>query len=519
MRDRIARAAALPALALALAACGGPERPPPVVVAAVDGADWSVVRSLWEDGRLPHLKALAERGATAKLRSGYGSKSVVVWTSIATGVVAERHGITDFVLPTAAGDVPAASTARKVPAIWNMLDASGRRAAVLGFWATWPAEATRGLVVSDRALSTIDARVWPPERAGEVDALAERLHATANPFPSNSRAALDRLMARLAVEVADERFDLVIFYLKSVDHISHEYWKYYRPGRLGPVDPDDRERYGDLVPAAYEAVDGAIGAVVEAYGPAARYVVLSDHGFYGLRREKVRVSIDLDRLFEALGFLELSDDGVDMARTRLFTYSTPYSSERKKVRCALAGRDPGGTVLPGECARLRSRLERELDQVRWSDGEAGFTVEDAAGPATQGADFVVIVRSTVPAPPLRIRGTPVDGVVGEVNRISGSHGGGTPGIFLAAGPGIAPGTSLGVVDLHDVTPTLLYALGLPVAEDFDGRARTELFDARFGERHPLTRIASWGERRAAEAPASEVDAELLDELRALGYLD
>ena len=72
--------------------------------------------------------------------------------------------------------------------------------------------------------------------------------------------------------------------------------------------------------------------------------------------------------------------------------------------------------------------------------------------------------------------------------------------------------------VHDLAPTVLYALGLPVAEDFAGQARTGLFRSEFVAANPVRRIASWGESPRGETPASPRDRELLDELAALGYL-
>jgi hypothetical protein len=52
----------------------------PLVVIGIDGGEWKVIRRLWAEGKLPHLKAIAERGATATLRTAYNS-SPVIWTT------------------------------------------------------------------------------------------------------------------------------------------------------------------------------------------------------------------------------------------------------------------------------------------------------------------------------------------------------------------------------------------------------------------------------------------------------
>ena len=99
---------------LALFGCGRPaedSRARPLLVVGIDGGEWKVIEKLWAQDELPHLKTLADRGLRTRLKTAYNS-SPVIWTTIATGVIPKRHGITDFVVPTAQGDVPVSSGLR-----------------------------------------------------------------------------------------------------------------------------------------------------------------------------------------------------------------------------------------------------------------------------------------------------------------------------------------------------------------------------------------------------------------------
>jgi len=93
-----------------------------------------------------------------------------------------------------------------------------------------------------------------------------------------------------------------------------------------------------------------------------------------------------------------------------------------------------------------------------------------------------------------------------------------PGIFIAAGPAFQPGRvdGLGVLD---VMPTLLYLKGFAVAEDMPGRIPEGLFEAGFRANHPEQRIASYRGAAGGTDDATEVDGQMLDRLRALGYID
>lgn len=171
------------ALALALA-CGEPSQAPEpdsrprVLILGFDGADLRWVDRLRAQGQLPHIGGLVSRGVSAPLETVH-YWSPIIWTSIATGVEPERHGIGAFLLDT---DLPAArpggpdaepveveaaevardtepqelvDTAkpasvlnRRRPAFWNVLSHYDRSVGVLAWWATYPAEPVKGFVVS-----------------------------------------------------------------------------------------------------------------------------------------------------------------------------------------------------------------------------------------------------------------------------------------------------------------------------------------------------------------------------------
>jgi len=102
--------------------------------------------------KLPSFSALRQQGAWGRLRSLKPLLSPVVWTTIATGRTPLDHHISDFTaLDRATGErVPVTSRMRTVKALWNIFSDQGRTAAVIGWWATWPAESIQGTIVSDR---------------------------------------------------------------------------------------------------------------------------------------------------------------------------------------------------------------------------------------------------------------------------------------------------------------------------------------------------------------------------------
>ena len=248
--------------------------------------------------------------------------------------------------------------------------------------------------------------------------------------------------------------------------------------------------------------------------------MISDHGFHATaREEETKVLLNLDAVLEHLGYLKHKGGAVDFARTQIYSYASSNFRQARFVRFALAGREKEGTVRPEQRAALRDRLTEDLRGVTYSGGEPVFFVRDARPKeVTEGADFVIGVSKVGASETLRVKGAPWKGAVSGIDRISGTHTTTTHGILIAAGPDIDPKANLAEIDVHDITPTLLFGLGLPVAEDFDGEAYPQLFREEFRKRHPLRKIKSWGVRKAQNGQASKADDQLLDELRSLRYI-
>ena len=70
--------------------------------------------------------------------------------------------------------------------------------------------------------------------------------------------------------------------------------------------------------------------------------------------------------------------------------------------------------------------------------------------------------------------------------------------------------------VHDIAPTVLERLGLPLSEELSGRPLVEAFESP----HVIARVPRYGAPvHTPHALPSEIDPELNEKLDALGYLD
>jgi hypothetical protein len=125
-------------------------------------------------------------------------------------------------------------------------------------------------------------------------------------------------------------------------------------------------------------------------------------------------------------------------------------------------------------------LEAYYRQV---DGEVGSVLESL------GPEDLFLVVSGFGMEPVSATKRLLARIVGDP-AATGTHENAPDGFLLAYGAHVEPGrrTRGSVVD---VAPTVLYYLGVPVARDVDGVARTDTFTAAFTDKRPITFVPSY----------------------------
>jgi Flp pilus assembly protein TadD len=310
--------AAVGAVAVYLSRPGFFQPPAPrVIVVGLDAADWQLLDGYCADGTMPNLARLVREGRSGILRTFQPPLSPLIWTTMVTGVSPLQHRILDFTRfnPKTGVREPITSDERLEKAVWEMAADHGREVAVLGMWATHPAEPVRGLMISERLFAILKHEdtppgvVHPPEEQSRV--LAERaavegevsLAALQAYLPWLTKAEFEylegggdpylhpvtmlrrilvetRLYHRLALDWARRKKPaLTVAYFEGTDSIGHVFAAFAPPQQPG-IDPKDFQRYQSVPRDYFREIDRMLGdyrALAEETGAA--LFVVSDHGF------------------------------------------------------------------------------------------------------------------------------------------------------------------------------------------------------------------------------------------------
>jgi predicted AlkP superfamily phosphohydrolase/phosphomutase/tetratricopeptide (TPR) repeat protein len=259
------------------------------------------------------LAGLVESGVCGNLSTINPPLSPMLWTSIATGKRAWKHGVHGFseVDPLRGTVRPISATARTCKAVWNILHQCGKSCHVYGWWPSQPVEPLRGCMVSNhfhQAVAPVD-QPWPrlpgsahpPEMHDAFDAL--RIHPLTLdgdvlrhfvPRAPEIDQQQDRRLLTVAKILAEcstiqavathglsERpdWDFAAVYFDAIDHFSHAFMAYHPP-RLPWVPEWDFELYQEVVRAGYVYHDIMLGVLRQLAGPETTVIVMSDHGFH-----------------------------------------------------------------------------------------------------------------------------------------------------------------------------------------------------------------------------------------------
>lgn len=522
------------------AGCAGPEpEAGRVILIGIDGGSLPLMRELSARGMLPNFTRLMNEGAYGHLASlrralpfspqrGVGWWSPVVWTSIATGKTPEVHGVVDFLLPdpdavefcTLTGSFEAHVTLPPVPRA-RALRIRPKTGTSTEGWIAAVAGVGPELPIGDR----LDLPL--PQVSSDAD-LEIRLRQVQQPGPPLCLNGLELVDERgLTVRRLNFRADRARFPVG---------WSEPRFGRLYGASP--RHRMAD----ALWTIAGAHGRKVALVSWRDSWPVEAVNGYavsdrfgrrFASRREPVPI------------------DPQQYHPASLRSVIEPYLDRMEEVDALADGTllDGGGCEIPDvKVARVQHWSDWLAHQIAlrlWDDhpdidllavyysGLDGFGhmyMADREREASCGiepplvdryfallddylADWLTRLEDDVTLVVVTDHGM----VAGEVK---GEHA--DNGFAAMAGRGIAPGAMLEGADVLDVAPLVLYLLGLPLAADMPGEPPWGGLDHELIRRQPLRRVPTYesGEEHPEFVkPSKELESELRERLRALGYLE
>jgi predicted AlkP superfamily phosphohydrolase/phosphomutase len=297
----------------------------------------------------------------------------------------------------------------------------------------------------------------------------------------------------------NDDWDLFLYVFTQSDNIQH-------------LEGDSR-----VTRMVYQTIDNYLARVIAELPPSATLIVASDHGFKGHT-----YAFDLNKLFEQIGLLTYSaNNEIDQDNTLVFhNMWCLYFNRSLLTRTELEKR--GVTMLPGEPPRdaLIKYLREAGRTLAVGEKRVAFPLEfKTIGPEPTGYAPDMIVEGSYDNYLVEFWNLkrPQQNIV-RLLRPDEQWNHTRDGIFMFYGKGIKRGGSTSIADIQDVTPTMLYLLGLPVAMDMEGRVMIQVLDAEELATRTCYLVDTFGPTLRRAAPADEDRESLEKKLKSLGYI-
>ncbi len=532
-----------------------------VLVVGIDGGTWDVIRPLAERGVMPTMRRVLDEGAHGELTSVVPWYTIPGWTSLMTGANPGRHGLVhwvrsdpaDYWESRRAGRHFTASTDLRLPTFWDVAGAAGRRVAVVNMPLTFPAWPVNGVMVTGLLTPAGDVpgqshpegflADYPEYRVDLRHAKGREAEGSLPPLEQLLREMVDvtESRRRLMTDLTAGDRDLVVAVFVGMDRVSHRVWP-QQERILAEPEPSWGELEA-LLAAYYRSLDSVIGSLLEAAGPDATTLFVSDHGFGPGPDRKFRANAWL----RDAGYLALRGGrvqqaahsrgavkkvasraisayrkrasrpaehvGVNMASTR--AYAVPFSwCPVFGIAVNERGVKREGSVDPADVPGLLDRLSDDLTRIEDPDATGPVVLrvmrreEVADGPEMARLPhlFVELHPRYFPDDGLRRRD-----VFEPMQTNSGRHT--QAGLLGAFGARVDPSFG-GAARIEDVAPTVLALLGLEPAPEMDGKLLTGL--VRITERlQPAPEAPA--PTASAVALSGDDEAAIERHLRDLGY--
>lgn len=428
------------------------------LIIGIDSATWTVMLPMIEKGELNTIKKLMNQGAYGPLQSFIPTSTPVIWTSIATGKRPQHHGILDFVNFEVFGVKNCLKLLPKNPDFMRLKLFYHK----LGFIQSTP---VTSILRNGAALWNII-----PKCGGRVGIIDWPVTFPAEPVNGF-------MVSDLFYHSSEARKSLNAVYPPSI-----------RAGISSLIKGDGelrKEEVGRFIVPGLEK---------KRTSP---YTLGINHTVY-LKKflaEDESTALSAVYLFkkEVLNLMAVYFEGLDPIQHLFWMYHEPGSFH---------GVSEDDIHHYGRCVKEYYRYMDEV--IRKIITSVDF--DTIAIISDHGMEAISWKKSLW----VRLSGRQVR---------SGTHENAPDGIFIISGKNIKKNKKLNSVTPFDITPSILASMGLPIAEDMDGRVITEAFDDNFLRIHPIETVLSYDEQKGgAEDSKSSIDDEVRERLRTLGYI-
>jgi predicted AlkP superfamily phosphohydrolase/phosphomutase len=450
----------------------------------VIGLDGAAPELLFGDERLENVRRLMEAGRFGRLESIIPPITVPAWMCMATGQDPGSLGVYGFRNRLDRSyDALGIVNARSVDAlaVWDQVAREGKRSIIIGVPPGYPPRKVNGVSVGCFLTpdSSRDDYTHPASARREIEALVGTYPVDVKGFRTPDKDWLRGqlwAMTRAHFKVVrhflrNHPWDYFQFVEIGLDRVQHGFWRHHDPRHV-LHEPDSP--YAETIRDYYSLLDEELGTVLELLTDDTTVLVVSDHGAQRLDggfcvnewlvREGLLVLNSYPAQVTPFGKLD-----VDWDRTRVWSEGGYYA----RVFLNVKGREPRGTIDPGDYERFRDEVKARLEGTTDAEGSPlgtqVFKPEEVYRDVRNVAPDLIVHFGGLHWRSIGGVGYPTTHVLeNDTGPDDCNHS--QFGAFLLAGPNVPPAGPVEGAHLLDIAPTLLELGGYDVPPSMRGRS-------------------------------------------------
>jgi predicted AlkP superfamily phosphohydrolase/phosphomutase len=459
-----------------------------LLIVGLDSAAPALIFDRWR-AEMPTLSGLMARGAYGRMLSTNPPITVPAWTAMMSSHDPGELGVYGFRNRkdhSYDGYSFANASQVKVPRLWDWLGRAGKHAVVLGVPQTYPPSPINGeMVTCFLTPSTKSEYTHPPALKAEVERVTDGYVLDVEDFRTADKTnLLKRVYEKtnkhltLAKHLLKTRpWDFFMLVEMGLDRIHHGFWSHMDPAHHKY---EKGNPFESAILDYHRHIDRELAEILALCPPDTLVLVVSDHG-----SKKMDGGICFNEWLMREGYLTLTDPPskptpigratIDWSRTKAWGDGGYYGRLFMNVK----GREPSGTIAPGDYERVRNDLIAGIEAITDPDGR------NIGSKAYRPEDIYRTVNGV--APDLIVYFGDLDwrsvGAVGMGSIYTFENDTGPDeanhdwhGIFVLSTNGAEPPLrgALPDVSIYDVAPTLLHLLGQPVPAGLAGKPLAQL---------------------------------------------
>jgi len=260
-----------------------------VILIGFDGMDFDLTQNLMDQGHLPNLKSIADKGGYSPLLSVFPPDSIPAWVTAFTGIDPSNHGILEHInyLLDDIEDTAIDTNVFHEKTFWDSIgNDANKKVCVINPFLAYPVWPVNGVMVSGPVFVEGDIECSDksylkgnkiPDSIGGI---------TEFPNKTNMKPYYDE-MVKDTQEQVDFGIDLlknneIDFFFQTIvttDRVQHHYWRYCDkndPTYPGPSEIDT------TVTDFFKLTDNIVGQFMKELNDNDVLLIMSDHG-HGMR--------------------------------------------------------------------------------------------------------------------------------------------------------------------------------------------------------------------------------------------